>query len=92
MKQELSSLDLYYLIKEFQIMIGGKIDKVFQKDQVFLIQMHLPGKGKKYLRISLPSLIYLSEYKETFEDSGKFGLSIRKHVKNTRIREIKFLR
>jgi predicted ribosome quality control (RQC) complex YloA/Tae2 family protein len=89
MKQELSSLDLYYLIKEFQILISAKIDKVFQKDKVFLFQLHAPGKGKKILRVSLPSLIYITEHKEDFtDDTGKFGLSIRKHVKNNRIREI----
>ena len=88
---ELSSLDLYYLNKEFQILNNAKIDKAFQDKTTFVFQLHIPKIGKKYLRITLPSLIYMSDYKESFEDSGKFGLNIRKHIRNSRIREIKQL-
>jgi predicted ribosome quality control (RQC) complex YloA/Tae2 family protein len=91
MKQDLSSLDLYYLIKEFSIMIDAKIDKFFQHDSSYLVQLHLPGKGKHYLTIKFPSLIYLSEHKESYEDSGNFGITIRKHIKSSRIRSIEQL-
>lgn len=88
MKQDLSSLDLHYLIKEFFVIIDSKIDKFFQHDKSYLVQLHLPGKGKHYLTIKFPSLIYLSEHKEKDEDSGNFGINIRKHIKSSRIREI----
>ena len=88
MRTELSSLDLYFLVKEFQELINAKIDKVFQKNNFLQFQIHVPNKGKKYLTITLPSLIYLSNNKETIENSDKFALSLRKHLKNTRIREL----
>lgn len=89
MKSELSSLDLYYLIYEFQILLGAKIDKVFSQKSDFLFQIHIPSIGKKYLRVQMPSLIYLTTHKPEYDDSTKFGISIRKHIKNTRIRKIK---
>ena len=88
MRAELSSLDLYFLVMEFQEIINAKIDKIFQKDNFIQFQIHVPNKGKKYLTITLPSLIYLSNNKETIESSDKFALSLRKHLKSTRIREI----
>ncbi len=88
MRTELSSLDLYFLVKEFQELINAKIDKVFQKNNFLQFQIHVPNKGKKYLTITLPSLIYISYNKESIEDSDKFALSLRKHLKNTRIRKI----
>ena len=88
MRTELSSLDLYFLVKEFQEIINAKIDKVFQRNNFLQFQIHVPNKGKKYLTIILPSLIYLSNNKETIENSDKFALSLRKHLKNTRIREL----
>ena len=63
MKTELSSLDLYFLIKEFQLLVNAKIDKIFQKNNLLQFQIHIPNKGKKHLTIKLPSLIYLSNTK-----------------------------
>jgi predicted ribosome quality control (RQC) complex YloA/Tae2 family protein len=84
---ELSSLDLYFLVKELQIIKNAKIDKVFDDENKILFQIHIPGKGKKYLKIILPSLLFLTDHKGSL-DSGNFGINIRKHLKNTRIRKI----
>lgn len=84
---ELTSLDLYFLLKELQIIKNAKIDKVFNDNKEILFQLHLPGKGKHFLKIILPSTIFLTKYKGDFE-SGNFGINIRKHLKNTRIRKI----
>lgn len=83
----LTSLDLYFLVKELQVMKNAKIDKVFDDDEKILFQIHIPGKGKKYLKIILPSTLFLTEHKGSLE-SGNFGINIRKHLKNTRIRKI----
>jgi predicted ribosome quality control (RQC) complex YloA/Tae2 family protein len=86
--KELTSLDLYFLMKEFQSLVHSKINKVFQDESV-IIQTHSASMGKRYIRILLPSMIYFSESKTDIEESGKFALSMRKHIKNTIIREIR---
>ena len=86
--KELSSLDLYFLVKEFQLLVNAKIDKIFQKNTLLQFQIHIPNKGKKYLKINLPSLIYLSNNKYQIDDSDKFALSLRKHITNSRIKKI----
>ncbi len=91
MRDELTSLDLYFLMQEFQEIVNAKIDKVFQKDNLLQFQIHIPNKGKKFLIIHLPSLICICDNKEPITSSDKFALSLRKHIKNTRIREIRQL-
>ena len=65
MKNEISALDLYYLEKELQEIVGGRIDKIYQEKRSFLITMHVRGKGKFMLKIN-PNNLYLTEDKEEF--------------------------
>ena len=89
MKKELSALEINYLIKEFKELVNSKVDSIFQpqKDEI-LIQLFIPGKGKKILRI-LPNFIYLTETKKQSEQSLGFGMNLRKHLINSRLRSIK---
>ena len=64
MKKELAAFDIHFIVDEFQSLIGGKVDKVFQpvREEVIL-QLHIPNSGKKLLRIMTPNFIYLSSKK-----------------------------
>ncbi|MEK6916294.1 MAG: NFACT family protein [Nanoarchaeota archaeon] len=84
--KELSSLDLHYLVQELKILEGGKIDKVFQDENIVCFQLHIPNTGKKYLTVILPSMLFLADKKDSGD--GKFGLSIRKHISNSWIRSV----
>ncbi len=88
MKGEYSSLDLYYLIKELKLIIGSKIDKVFQKENKVVFQLHSSDLGKRYLCILLPGFIWLSTKKEDFSEVENFSMSLRKHLTNARIVKI----
>jgi len=62
MSFQISGMDLHYLIKEFSILVGGKIDKIYQLDKKeLLFRLHVPNIGKKTLRIRLPNFIYLTQ-------------------------------
>jgi len=88
MRTELSSLDLYFLLKEFAILNNSRINKVYQKNSNFLFQLHAPDEGKKFLRILLPNFIFLVDEKENYGDSEKFVLALRKHLQNRKILDI----
>ena len=88
MRSELSSLDLHFLVKEFQSLINGKIDKIYQDKNKVIFQIHVPSKGKKYLKIILPSFIFVSDKKDIEGESDNFALSLRKHITSSRIRSI----
>ena len=93
MKTELTSLDLYYLVKEFQILVGARIDKIYEQEEdrnEFLFIFHKSGVGKLMLRFNLPGLAYLTDYKQIFPDTPPgFCVFLRKHLASARIKEIR---
>ncbi len=89
MKDETSSLDLYFILPELKIFENSRIDKIFQMDKEFLIIAHVSGKGKNLLKISLPSLVYLTEFKEQFPTTPPgFCMFLRKRLAGAVIRSI----
>ena len=54
----------------------------------FLIQMHVPSKGKQLLYIELPSLMYLTEKKPNFEETKGFAKQLRVKLGNAKIKSI----
>lgn len=90
MKKELSSIELRHLADEFQQLIGGKIDKIYQPaKKELLFSLHIPRIGKKMLRTILPGFIWLTETKPEMPEKmqGFCGL-LRKHLSNARITKI----
>ncbi len=87
-KTQLASLEIHYLIKELQFLIGSKIDKIYNPSKKeLLIQLHAPGKGKQQLKIA-PNAIYLTEHKQNASEPTEFCMFLRKHLDNTRIASI----
>ena len=93
MKSELTSLDMHYLVREFQALIGAKVDKIYEQSEdkkEFLFVFHKPSAGKLMLRIHLPNLAYLTDYKQTFPDTPPgFCMFLRKHLGNSKIKEVR---
>src|SRR4030043_2301249 len=93
MKSELTSLDLYYLVKEFQQLVGARVDKIYEQSEdkkYFLLVFHKPSLGKLMLRIHLPNLAYLTEYKQAFPETPPgFCVFLRKHLAGGKIKEVR---
>jgi len=87
MIKELSTLDLYYLVKEFQEIINSKVDQIYQPNEL-LIRFHNSKFGKKILRIS-SRFIFISDFKgEQPQNPKTFCTILRKNLNNSRIRKI----
>ena len=64
MRNEISSIELHYLINELQILVDAKVDQIYQPEKEELIlQFHKTGMGKLILRILRGKYLYLTEYK-----------------------------
>ncbi|MBW2998370.1 NFACT family protein [Candidatus Woesearchaeota archaeon] len=86
--KELTALDIFYLVKEFQILKDSKVDQIFQPNSNVLIRIHSAKTGKKILHIT-KSFIFLTDFKGDQPINPKqFCMSLRKHIKNARIRNI----
>ena len=89
----LSALEIHHLVRELEILVGGKIEKVFQQEKPiddFLLNIHVPGKGKNYLYINLPRAMCLTDFKPKFPDTPlAFCSSLRRKITSSRINSIK---
>ena len=92
MKNELSSLDLYYLIQEFQDLISSKIDRIYnskENKRELLISLHTTGRGKSFLKVILPGIMFNASQKEIYENPTGFCMFLRKYFEGARIKKIK---
>lgn len=92
MKEQLSGVELVYLIRELQHLRGAKIDKVFGQDKpddTFLFQLHKSGVGKSYLYVGLPGVVCEASFKPPFPDHPPhFVMGLRRKITNARIQSI----
>ncbi len=91
MKLELSSLDIYYLVREFAVLAGAKIDRIYEsadRREEFLFVFHKTGEGKKFLKVVLPSLIFLDEEKDSYENPTGLCMMLRKYLEGSRLTAI----
>lgn len=87
--QQLSSIDIHYLVKEFQSIIDGKIENIYQIDKIFYLQIYKNGFKKLFLKIMLPSFIYLTESREEIPRfPASFCSILRKQIKGSKITNI----
>ncbi len=90
MKTNLTSLEIHYLVKELGFLVDGKVDNIYNpKKEEFVLQFHVPSKGKQILRIISGKLFYLASIKELAEEPSQFCMFLRKHLGNAKLRSIK---
>ena len=90
MKEGLSSLDIYYLLKELRNRLkGARLQKFYQVNDTLIIQLHIPNHGTNELLFSL-NHIALTKYKiERPSVPSNFAMALRKYLKGKRIENIK---
>lgn len=88
MKKDLSSLEIRQLVKEFQFLVNGRIEKVYQPSKKeFVFKIHVTG-GSRFLRIN-DKFVYLSDEKGDVPDKPTTFCSImRKNLENSKIKSI----
>ncbi len=86
MKDALSSLDLHYLLRELQALVGARLDKAYQAaENRHDLLLQFRGQEKMMLRVLLPRALYLAEYKPRYgRFPGPFAVFLRKHIGNAR--------
>lgn len=80
MKKQVSSIDLYYLTNELEILKNSRINKIYQPNKnTVIFSLYKTNEGKKILHIDIGKYIYIAEEKEEGSTLG-FGLLLRKHL------------
>ena len=89
MKQTISSLELKYLLKEIQVIVGGKVDKIYhpRKKELFF-SFHVPSHGKVFLRCSAGKMIYMMKEKPSVPNVTSFCAYLRNQLGNAKVKAI----
>ena len=85
MKTALSSFDLKALVAEWQDLVGGHIDKVYQKQDEVILRLNIPGHEKVELYSKSGQWLCLHEAEERPESPPAFAQALRRLLGNARI-------
>lgn len=87
--KQISSLDLYYLIKEFKFLEENRIDSFYFENDIFFIKIYVKGKGHFYLENSISNYIFITDKKEEISNfPNSFIQHLRKYLKNGYLKKI----
>ena len=90
MKEEISSVELRYILDELKFLIDGKLDQIYQpKKNILLLQFYVPNKGKQILRVMPGKFLFLTKYKEKTIVPFDYCIYLRKYLANARLLDIK---
>jgi len=87
MKEALSSFDVRAVVKELQVFVGGRIDKVYHPTREHLIlAVRCPGEGKEFIHFHLGRWLYRSSKGQEFaQQPSDFAMMLRKRIANAKI-------
>ncbi len=88
MKEALTSFDLMALVAEWQGLVGGYVDKVYQHHDEVILRIHVPGAEKRELYCRAGRWLVLHAVEERPESLPIFATNLRKAIDNARIAAI----
>lgn len=87
--QELTSFDIFNLVKESQILTGGKINNIYQISNKDLYLQVYANQAKQLLRIISGKAFFITKHRPEFpENLQRFCSYLRKYLINSRIKSI----
>lgn len=89
MKQEMSSVDIKYIVEELKSLEGARVDKIYHDGDQIRIKLHIAGEGRKDLIIEAGRRIHLTTYiKEAPQQPSSFTMLLRKYLSGSRLEKI----
>ncbi|HHI01442.1 MAG TPA: fibronectin-binding domain-containing protein, partial [Thermococcus litoralis] len=89
MKQEMSSVDIKYIVEELKSLEGARVDKIYHDGDQIRIKLHVTGEGRKDLIIEAGKRIHLTTYiKEAPQQPSSFTMLLRKYLSGLRLESI----
>ncbi|RLF79213.1 fibronectin-binding domain-containing protein [Thermococci archaeon] len=89
MKQEMSSVDIKYIVEELKSLEGARVDKIYHDGDQIRIKLHVTGEGRKDLIIEAGKRIHLTTYiKEASQQPSSFTMLLRKYLSGLRLESL----
>jgi len=88
MTKTISAIDLHYITQELQVLIGGRVDKIYvPRKKEIILELFVRSKGKFFLQIDENS-VYLTEQKPSTTQPTDFCMFLRKKLNRAIIKSI----
>src|SRR2546427_4922738 len=88
MKEAITCLRLMALVAEWQGLVGGFLDKVYQAKDEVTLRINVPGEDRKELYCKAGKWLVLQKKEETREAPGPFAVALRREIDNARVAAI----
>src|SRR2546422_7292177 len=88
MKTALSSFDLRALVAEWQELVGGHVDKAYQREDEDILRVNVPARGRVEVFYQAGRWLCLHEVENKPESPPPFAQSLRRLLDNARIQGI----
>jgi len=85
MKTALTSFDLRALVTEWQDVLGGFVDKVYQRGDELILRLNVPGRGRRELYSKAGRWLCLHEIEDKPEAPPPFAQTLRRLLDNARV-------
>ena len=91
MKDSLSSFDVTASVKDLQVLVGGRIEKVYHPrlDQLVL-SVRMPGEGKHFIVFTVGKWLYTSDKSlDAPQQPSDFAMMLRKRITNAKLTNVR---
>jgi predicted ribosome quality control (RQC) complex YloA/Tae2 family protein len=85
MKTSISSIDLRVLVVEWQGLVGGHVDKIYQREDELIFRINVPGRGKVELYSKEGRWLCFHEVEDKPETPPPFAQTLRRLLDNARV-------
>src|SRR5205809_7492936 len=85
MKTAVSSFDLRALVAEWQDLVGGHVDKAYQREDEVILRINAPVRGKAELFYKAGRWLCLHEVETKPETPPPFAQTLRRLLDNARV-------
>ena len=88
-KKSISALDLTALVHELQFLLHSKVSRLYHdEDRELLLDLHLTGKGKQFLKVIPGKWLCLTANKHDFVKQSNLSQQLRKHLEGAYLQSI----
>ncbi|HYS71679.1 MAG TPA: ribosome rescue protein RqcH, partial [Thermoplasmata archaeon] len=85
MKDGMSSFDVLAVTAELRALVGGFVDKAYQRGDELILKVNMPGAGRRETFAKVGKWLCLRDVPEKPETPPPFATTLRKHLDNARI-------
>lgn len=87
--KQISSLDLHFLAKELDGLVGSRVDRIYSQENELYFQFHKSNKGKVILRVIPAKALFVVSEKNADDEPSHLCTVMRKHLEGKLLKSLR---